>query len=435
MSTPDPSPQTGPADDAPSGADAPPPPPHEDVTQPRPAVGAPVAMAPVPAGPPKPPKRKFQLKWWHLVLTAILSPILLLIIASLVLPLILNAMGGVIDNGGQFGEQEFPVERTDLTQPVTLSGTIAPTQRLDLSFAGEGEVTSVRVAVGDGVGPGTVLASIDDSDLRDAVTDAKAENDAAWKDYQDARKGGQATAINAMRSAYNVKAQALKEAQAALDKATLTSTIDGVVAAVNVQVGDLAGSAGGGVPGGGSSEAAVVVISRTFQVDATVGAADRGRVAKGMAATVTTSSSSAPLPGTVTAVGVVAEASESPDRPSAATFKVTVTLDGQPDSVFTGAAASVEVAGEGKTGVLAVPVGALIDRPSDTEATVMVRRGDETFPVDIKIGITAGDMVEVTEGLAEGDIVVVPFGMAGPGGGMGGPGGGGIVVGGAEPPR
>ncbi|HPA38451.1 MAG TPA: serine hydrolase, partial [Phenylobacterium sp.] len=42
----------------------------------------------------------------------------------------------------------------------------------------------------DAVGKGDSLASIDDAELRQAVTDAKAENDAAWKDYEDARKAG-----------------------------------------------------------------------------------------------------------------------------------------------------------------------------------------------------------------------------------------------------
>lgn len=362
-----------------------------------------------PGPPPKPARRRIKLRWWHLVLTAVLSPIVVFAGANM---LAASLYGGMDD--GFADEQEVEVVRTDLTHTVSLSGTIQPTQRLDLSFSAEGEVTSVRVAVGDSVSAGTPLASIDDSALRDAVADAQAENDAASKDYQDARKGGQATAINAMRSAYNLKAQALKDARAALDKATLVSTIDGVVAAVNVQVGDLAGASGTGSPpgaGASSDQAAIVVISRTFQVDATVGAAERGRVAKGMTATVTTSSSPTPLTGTVTAVGVVAETSDTPDRPSAATFKVTVTLDGQPDTVFTGAAASVEVNAEGKTGVLAVPVAALIERSGETDAAVRTRRGDETTATPIVIGVTVGDMVEVVSGLTEGDLVIVPVVM------------------------
>ena len=425
MSTPDLSPR-GDADHAPSAPDAAPTTPD---APPIPAA-APLTFDAVPPGPPpKPAKRRIQLRWWHLVLTAVLSPIVLMMGAGLLVPVLFGGMGGP----ESAGEHEVEVTRTDLAPTVRLSGTIQPTQRLDLSFSGEGEVTSIRVAVGDSVSAGAPLASIDDAKLRDAVADAKAENDAASKDYQDARKGGQATAINAMRSAYNVKAQALKDAQKALDKATLVSTIDGVVAAVNVQVGDLAGASGAGAPPGaeaGSEQAAIVVISRTFQVDATVGAADRARVAKGMTATVTTSSSSTPLSGTVTAVGVVAQASDTPDRPSAATFKVTITLDGQPDTVFTGAAASVEVNGEGKTGVLAIPAAALIDRSGETEAMVLIRRGNDTTTTPVTVGATVGDMVEVVSGLQEGDRIVVPFGT---GQGPDAAGGGSVVV--AEQPR
>lgn len=408
-----------------------PPDPHPapDAPPPVPAAPAPPALPP---GPPVRPKRR------RTILFVVLGVVVaLLLLVAWVVSSFLNSLASF---STMPQESEVPVMRVDLAPRVSLAGTIAPTQRLDLSFTSDGEVTSVPVAVGDAVPRGTALASIGDAELRAAVSDATAEANAARQDYNSARRTGPAVAVTAARSALTLKEQALKDARAALEKATLVSTIDGVVAAVNVKVGDRVGSGAPAAPGGdlgapaGDTSAAVVVISRTFQVDASVGSAERPQVAKGMKATVTASSTRTPLPGTVTAVGVIAasDGGAGGGRPTAATFPVTVTLDGEPTDVFAGAAASVELVGEGRTGVLAIPRGAVIDWGTGTDATVMARRGGaDPHPVPVTLGTSQDDMVEVVSGLDEGDSVLVMGGMDGMGG-MGGFEGGGTAVAPAE---
>ena len=404
---------------------------------------APTPPSPAPTDPPLAPgKQRKRLKPWQYILIGASIPVVLLLAFLALTPLLFGALMGGAGSTGP-GESEYVVGRMELAQGVTLPGTIEPTQRLDLSFSSRGEVTHVAVAVGDAVAPGSVLSTIDDADLRAAVTDARAEADAAWKDYQDARRSGQSAAVSAMRSAHAVKAQALKDAEAALEKATLTSTIDGVVAAVNVQPGQVAGEAGGGPPGGtvagdASGQADVVVISRTFQVKASVSGGERSRLAKGMEAIVTSSSSPTPLRGTVTALGVVAETAPSGDKPSAASFPLVVTLEGQPENVFAGSPATIEVLAEAKGGpVLAVPEEALMERTSNTDGSVLLRRGSDVVPTPVKLGATTGGMVEVVSGLTEGDVVLFfpAQGVTGPDG----PAGPGVVSGGsareAEPPR
>lgn len=351
------------------------------------------------------------------VLGSVLALVLLLVWAATSL---LNAMSSFSPSH----QSEVTVMRIDLAPRVSLAGSIAPTHRLDLSFTSEGEVTNVAVTVGDPVARGAALASIDNTHLRAAVSDASAETDAARQDYNAARRTGPAGAVTAARSALSVKEQALKDARAALEKATLVSTIDGVVAAVNVKVGDTVGAGGGsGLPGSGlgapgETSADVVVISRTFQVDATVGSAERAQVAKGMKATIIASSAKAPLTGSVTSVGVIAAAA-SGDRPTAATFPVTVSIDGEPANVFTGGAATIELVGEGRTGVLAIPRAAVMDWGNGTDATVLARvGGGEPTPIKVTLGMTQDDLVEVVSGLSEGDLVTVTADMSG-----GGPGG------------
>ena len=387
--------------------------------QPGPVTGAPGAVAasgpaapaasdtPPPTWTYLPPKPR---RPWQYVLMGAAIPTALIVVVAVVLPLVFGQLGGM----GMGGQAEYQVAKVDFSQPVTLTGTIEPTQRLDLRFATEGDVTSVAVRVGDAVNPGTVLATVDDTELRGAVSDASAEADAAWKDYQAARKAGSSSAT-ALRSAHAAKAEALRQARVALEKAQLVSTIDGVVAAVNVHVGDRAGApAASATNPGASASADIVVISRTYQVAAQVGSAERARVTKGAPATVRSPSLSAPVPGTVTSVGVIAEAATG-ERSGAATFPVVVGLTKTPGDVFAGAAATVEVDAGGHTTVLAIPASALLGRTGD-HATVLRKVDGQPQPTEVTLGAASGDLVAVVAGLNEGDTVVL-LGMPGAPGG------------------
>jgi len=65
------------------------------------------------------------------------------------------------------------VDTGDVTQTLTATGSIDSASRYDLTFQVGGSVDSVDVAVGDTVGAGQELATLDDSDLQDAVDSAQ----------------------------------------------------------------------------------------------------------------------------------------------------------------------------------------------------------------------------------------------------------------------
>ena len=98
---------------------------------------------PAPTPPPAPKRRR------RTILFVVLGVVLVLLLAlAWVVQSFLASMAAFSEGGGQ---NEVQVMRIDLAPTVTLAGTIAPTQRLDLSFTSDGEVTSVPVAVGDSV--------------------------------------------------------------------------------------------------------------------------------------------------------------------------------------------------------------------------------------------------------------------------------------------
>ena len=94
------------------------------------------------------------------------------------------AAGGVFlatrQTGGQIRAGQFlanletaSVTRTTLSNSLESSGSIAPDATMQLSFGASGTVGDVRVAAGDAVQRGDVLATLDAADLQLAVTQAE----------------------------------------------------------------------------------------------------------------------------------------------------------------------------------------------------------------------------------------------------------------------
>ena len=83
----------------------------------------------------------------------------------------------------------------DVDSSLALSGTLAQSGRLDLSFAASGTVGAVRTRVGDTVRAGQVLARLDRTSLNAAVTRARAEL-AAARARLETDEDAQATAVS-----------------------------------------------------------------------------------------------------------------------------------------------------------------------------------------------------------------------------------------------
>lgn len=346
---------------------------------------------------------------------------------------------------------------TTLSQIVTASGTIAPKVRSDLSFTWAGTVTSVAVKAGDQVSAGQTLASIDPTELQQAVDSAQASVDAADASLSATKSSSSATSnqIAAARSQVKAANAKLETAKTALAAATLQTPVTGIVAAVNIQVGNQVSGSGSGAGSGtgsgsssgqsssgsagsaGSSSSAssgqiVVISTDAWVVDTSVSAADLPMVKPDLQAQIVPTGSSATVFGTVSSVGVIATTSS-----GVASFPVTVAVTGSPTRLYAGGTASVSIIVKEVSDALVVPTAAITTVDGKTVVT-QVKNG-EPLSSPVALGMVQGSLTQITTGLADGDEVLVTRSGTTPGQGggtatrtrgTGGFGGGGTSTGG-----
>jgi len=358
-----------------------------------------------------------------------------------------------------------------MKQTVSATGTVEPQQQANLQFGQTGKVTAVDVQVGQQVTAGSTLATLDPSPLQSAVTLAQAQLTAAQAQLTAADTAGNAAQIASANAQVTSAQGRLTSAQQALAQASLTTPLTGTVAAVNIVPGDQvtgastgsasssgsgqassssSGSGSGGSdssgsgssgPGAGSvsssaSSAQVVVISTTsWLVDASVGASDLPSLKTGMQATITAGGGADPVFGTVSTIGVLGTTSG-----GTSTFPVTIAVTGRPSGLYAGSTATVLITVKQLPDVLTVPTQAI--HVDNGQTVVYQMRNGQQVSTPVTVGTVSGATTEITQGLHDGDQVVLAArpttnrgtgtrtGSDGSGGGGGAPGGGGLGGGG-----
>lgn len=154
---------------------------------------------------------------------------------------------------------------------------------------------------------------------------------------------------------------------------------------------------------GGSSGGTLFTVSDTRrEVSVAVPVGDAPKLARIGARAQVTMPGGEKVTGTITAVGKVATVSKTQE----ATIDVTVLL---PESdAFDGAPVTVAFEGEARRGVLAVPINALLSSGGDKYSVEVVDSAGAITSVPVKLGVFAGDDVEVSGELRAGMKVRVP---------------------------
>ena len=321
--------------------------------------------------------------------------------------------------------RSMTVSAGTLKATVSATGTLDPTRESTLSFDSSGEVTTVSVEAGDQVAKGDVLARIDDAELEIDAEAARAElaeaEDAleALEDDTDATD----TAIASATATVRVKKNAVTQAETALDDATLLAPFSGTIAAVGLAKGDTVGSGTSGSSGSSasgatsssdagsstsasSSESITVISTGRFVVTTSVSTTDLESMKKGLQATITPTGSDDPVFGTVSTVGVIATAADSgTSTGGSSTFPVTIAVTGMHTELLPGSTAGVQITTKQLADVISVPTQAV--STADGKTVVQKLVDGAQVPTEVTIGQVVGTSTVITEGLAEGDEIVV----------------------------
>ncbi len=305
------------------------------------------------------------------------------------------------------------VKATMTTQrtAVSATGTLAPQNQAYLNFPAAGTVATVNVSLGQSVAAGRVLATEDTTTLSSAVASAQAAVDSAQSslDTLNSSSSGTSAQIEAAKAQLASARAKLSSAQNDLAGATMTAPFAGVVAQVNLTAnskvnGTTSTTTGPGttttVTAAASSTAQIVVVdTRTWLVNSTVGMADLASLKQGMTCTVTPTGSTTSLPGTLTSVGIVGTTTS-----GTTSYPIIVTLTGTPTGLYIGGSADVSIVVSEVT-VLTVPTAAVQQQNGQTYVTV-VANGVHT-KTNVTVGRTFGARTEITAGLGENDEVLV----------------------------
>ena len=161
------------------------------------------------------------------------------------------------------------------------------------------------------------------------------------------------------------------------------------------------------------------VTSTTQVVDANIKLSDQKLAVAGTAVTIKLPDAKKTA-GKITSVGTPTEKSSGSGSGSGAgsgsgeskerVIPITVTLtDASATTNFQEVSVTVDLPSEKRTGVLSVPVGALLALSADQYGVEIVESGGTTRKVPVTIGLFAGGRVEISgKGISEGQRVVVP---------------------------
>jgi macrolide-specific efflux system membrane fusion protein len=338
------------------------------------------------------------------------------------------------------------VSTGDVADDVAATGSVAPSASYGLAFgtlahlasspAAAGSttwtVTDLKVAAGDTVKKGAVLATADTADLKrqlvaanTAVDTARIQLRLAKASLTDANTAAVTAQIRQAKVGVNNATSQLADAiktrddvKTQISLATLTSPIDGIITTVNVVKGLEA-------PSGD----AIVIDATTFQVTADVVESDLAAMKVGQTAAVTIAAVDGQVTEKVTAIAPTAAGNTTG---SVVSYAVTVSLDNVPATVRAGMTADVTITIDSATNVLTVPAAALRGTAGNYSVLTL---GPDGTPVaqPVEVGLVTNTTAEIKSGLTDGQEVVTGVNTPQTGtatnnnGGFGGGGFGGTV--------
>ncbi len=309
------------------------------------------------------------------------------------------------------------VGRAEIQRIVTVTGSLAalPNQDVRVSSLVPGRIAELRVAEGDTVRAGEVLAKIDERPFRDQLRQAEAAAEQAKASLENARlnrarnetlveRGIAARKdVEDARTLESVAAATLRQSEAALALAQLQITRTEIVSPLNGMVAKRFVNVGEQVDGTNAQPVVEVANLAEVELIGNLPASYMGRMHVGDTLSITSET----LPGQ-TLSGRVVAISPSVD-PATNLGVVRIRIANAAHLLRLGMFLSAQVPIETHKNALVVPPQAIY-RDEQGKAQVYVVEGDNATATDVELGIETQSGDEIVSGVKEGDTIILTGG-------------------------
>lgn len=324
-------------------------------------------------------------------------------------------------NASASSSRTAQVQQGTVTATVTAGGTVASAVVMNHNFVTAGTVTSIKVALGQKVAKGQVLAKVDDTETaatlataeenlsaaQDALSRAKDEADAANIAYADS------DAVKQAQRTVNSSQNSVDSARRAENGTVLKAGMAGTITALTGTIGGSSSGSGSASSGGNantsssngsSGGSAFIVISdmAKLQVAASVPESDATRLKLKQAARVTWNAlADTSVPGIVSSISPTSTTSG-----GVTSYPIVVSLDSVPEGAKLGQSVSLTVEVSKAENVLFVPAAAVKSAGNARTVTVLTSTGAEQVR-PVEVGVEGDTYTEIKSGLELGDKVVI----------------------------
>jgi len=296
------------------------------------------------------------------------------------------------------------VQKEDLTDVVSASGTVQSENQIDLKFQTSGLLTWVGVKEGDRVQKWQAIASLDKRELQENLLKALRDYSKERWDFEEANKVTYKDQIIT-----DTIKRVLEKNQFDLDKAvadveikdlaiklsTLVSPIAGIVIHIDIPVA--------GVNITPATAVFTIADPSTMKFVANVDEADIGKVRIGQKAEITLDAyPDEKIEGTV---GKIAFASVT-TKGGGTAYPVEIYLPENKDLQFkVGMNGDLEITIAGAKDVLSIPTESITEK--DNKKFVRIIQGRQIKQVEVKTGLVTETETQITEGLIGGETIIV----------------------------
>lgn len=308
----------------------------------------------------------------------------------------------------------FKAVRMRISEKLFNTGTIEAWQKINLTPDVGGKIARILVNEGDRVGKGQVLAELDTEATTLQLKQAQAALAVAQANFNNAQtnlermerlskeKAVSDQQYEQVKLGYDSAKAQLEQAQAAvnlaqhsLDVSILKAPFGGVVASKNAEVGDVINPMMGGFSPGSAGGVVTLVDFSRVKIRVEVSGADIGRIQKGQTAILRVPTNPGQeFKGTVSVVNLAAD-------PQTKKFGIEVRVD-NPDQVLRpGTFGEVVIEVLSHEDALVIPQKAVLENKY-----VFLAQNGKAARKEITLGLQNTTMVEVTSGIAEGDLVI-----------------------------